>query len=132
MSETVATNLNEDELKILTSLLFLAEPVGATDEEKAARVAEFSGLFDKLTGSLAELMAVKSAEAVAAREAEHRKLLEAIVAEYQNDFDVLSDREIAEESSSAQRDMEEGESWLEAVAAWEALGKPRRAEQAAA
>lgn len=47
--------------------------------------------------------------------------------EYANDFDNLSDREVEEETQKALRELDEAESWLEAVASWEAAGRPRAA-----
>lgn len=47
--------------------------------------------------------------------------------QYAADFDALTDEQIKYECDSALRDLEEAESWLEAVAAWEAAGKPRTA-----
>jgi hypothetical protein len=45
--------------------------------------------------------------------------------EYQNDFDAMSDAEVDRESRDAQALVDENESWLEAVAAWDAAGRPR-------
>lgn len=45
--------------------------------------------------------------------------------EYEGDFNALTDRQIEQESEIARRDMDEAESWLEAVASWERAGKPR-------
>jgi hypothetical protein len=45
--------------------------------------------------------------------------------EYRGDFDSMSDEEIAEEVRSAETQLDEAESWLEAVHSWEAAGKPR-------
>ncbi len=44
---------------------------------------------------------------------------------YQNDFNNMSDDEVEYERSCAQDLVDEQEEWLEAVAAWEAAGKPR-------
>ena len=44
---------------------------------------------------------------------------------YQNDFDAMSDEDIEHETEVCRHDLEEAESWLEAVAAWEAAGRPR-------
>ena len=41
------------------------------------------------------------------------------------DFDAMSDEEVAAEVASEQQKLDEAESWLEAVASWEAAGKPR-------
>lgn len=49
--------------------------------------------------------------------------------QYANDFSAMTDEEIYEECSIARNDLEEAESWLEAVASWEAAGKPRNTEQ---
>jgi hypothetical protein len=45
--------------------------------------------------------------------------------EYAADFNAMSDEEIEEERTKAQYLVDEQESWLEAVASWEAAGKPR-------
>lgn len=45
--------------------------------------------------------------------------------EYQYDFDNLTDDQIEYESMIAQRDLDEAESWLEAVELWKQAGKPR-------
>jgi hypothetical protein len=45
--------------------------------------------------------------------------------QYKGDFNSLSDKEIEEECEIARRQLEEAESWLEAVASWEKAGKPR-------
>lgn len=47
--------------------------------------------------------------------------------EYEADFNAMTDEEIEEERQSAQNLVDEQESWLEAVASWEAVGKPRAA-----
>lgn len=44
---------------------------------------------------------------------------------YQNDFNNLSDDQITDISRDEQNKVDEAEDWLEAVAAWEAAGKPR-------
>jgi hypothetical protein len=45
--------------------------------------------------------------------------------QYVNDFSAMSDAEIESESESCRNQVDEAESWLEAVASWEAAGKPR-------
>jgi len=45
--------------------------------------------------------------------------------QYAADFNAMSDKEIEEESDRCRYEMDELESWLEAVASWEAAGKPR-------
>jgi hypothetical protein len=45
--------------------------------------------------------------------------------QYASDFSILSDEEIARETEDARDRVVEDESWLEAVASWEAAGKPR-------
>jgi hypothetical protein len=45
--------------------------------------------------------------------------------EYAADFNAMSDEEIERERQDAQNLVDEQESWLEAVASWEAAGKPR-------
>lgn len=44
---------------------------------------------------------------------------------YAADFNALTDAEIESESENSRREVEEGEEWLEAVASWQAAGKPR-------
>jgi hypothetical protein len=46
--------------------------------------------------------------------------------QYANDFNALTDEQIEGECDQCRRDIDEAESWLEAVAAWEADGKPRK------
>lgn len=46
--------------------------------------------------------------------------------EYAGDFNSMTDEEIKKETERALCELEEAESWLEAVASWEAAGKPRR------
>lgn len=41
------------------------------------------------------------------------------------DFNAMTDEEVENERASAQALVDEQESWLEAVASWEAAGKPR-------
>ena len=45
--------------------------------------------------------------------------------QYQGDFNSLSDAEIEQECEISQTQINEAEEWLEAVASWEAAGKPR-------
>lgn len=45
--------------------------------------------------------------------------------EYAADFNAMTDDEIASESALCRAQVDEAESWLEAVASWEAAGKPR-------
>ena len=45
--------------------------------------------------------------------------------QYQADFNSMSDEEIEEECSQSRNQVDEAESWLEAVAAWTEAGKPR-------
>lgn len=45
--------------------------------------------------------------------------------EYEGDFNSLSDDEVEQELEKALREMEEAESWIEAVTSWKAAGKPR-------
>lgn len=45
--------------------------------------------------------------------------------QYAADFNNLTDDEIERESRDCHSQMDEAESWLEAVASWEAAGKPR-------
>jgi hypothetical protein len=51
-------------------------------------------------------------------------------AEYQNDFDAMTDKEVNEETRRSQSEVVWAESWLEAVAAWEAAGRPRTKKEA--
>lgn len=48
--------------------------------------------------------------------------------QYAADFNAMSDEEIEQERQHAQDLVNEQESWLEAVASWEAAGKPRGPE----
>lgn len=41
------------------------------------------------------------------------------------DFNAMTDEEVEEETQRSRREIDEHESWLEAVASWEAAGKPR-------
>lgn len=45
---------------------------------------------------------------------------------YEADFNAMTDEEIDQETMIAQMQLEEAEEWLEAVASWEAAGKPRK------
>jgi len=45
--------------------------------------------------------------------------------QYAADFDAMTDEEIEHERKCAQCLVDEQEGWLEAVASWEAAGKPR-------
>lgn len=45
--------------------------------------------------------------------------------DYRGDFNSLSDAEIEYECETCRREVEEAESWLEAVASWEKAGRPR-------
>lgn len=47
---------------------------------------------------------------------------------YAADFNGLTDAEIEYECERCRCEIEEAESWLEAVASWEAAGKPRGLE----
>jgi len=46
-------------------------------------------------------------------------------AKYANDFNAMTDEEIEYESNAMSDKLNEAEEWLEAVAAWEADGRPR-------
>ncbi|WP_298700914.1 hypothetical protein [uncultured Brevundimonas sp.] len=46
-------------------------------------------------------------------------------AQYRNDFEAMTDAEIEYETRRSQDQLDEAESWLEAVAAWKAAGRPR-------
>jgi hypothetical protein len=44
---------------------------------------------------------------------------------YENDFNAMSDEEIAEEVRRSEDQLIEAEDWLDAVASWESAGRPR-------
>lgn len=44
---------------------------------------------------------------------------------YAADFDALTDEEVERERANSQNIIDEEEKWTEAVASWEAAGKPR-------
>jgi hypothetical protein len=46
---------------------------------------------------------------------------------YENDFNAMTDVEIAQEVRHSEDQLAEAEDWLEAVASWEAAGRPRAA-----
>jgi hypothetical protein len=46
---------------------------------------------------------------------------------YAADFNAMTDENIKEETERCRREVDEAEDWLEAVASWEAAGKPREA-----
>lgn len=45
--------------------------------------------------------------------------------QYQGDFNAMTDQEIESECETCRSQLDEAESWLEAVVAWEAAGRPR-------
>jgi len=45
--------------------------------------------------------------------------------QYAADFNGMTDKEIEDECKVCRDQVDEAESWLEAVASWEAAGKPR-------
>jgi len=45
--------------------------------------------------------------------------------QYAADFSAMTDAEIEEETRQCRDQVDEAESWLEAVASWEDAGKPR-------
>lgn len=47
--------------------------------------------------------------------------------QYAADFNGMTDEQIEDERRTAQNLVDEQESWLEAVASWEAAGRPRNA-----
>lgn len=51
--------------------------------------------------------------------------MEDIWKEFANDFKNMSDEAIKRETEDMQRNFDEAESWLEAVASWERAGRPR-------
>lgn len=44
---------------------------------------------------------------------------------YSDDFNAMTDDQIEYETERSRREVEEHEDWLEAVASWEAAGRPR-------
>lgn len=44
---------------------------------------------------------------------------------YEADFNAMTDQEIESERNAARDLVDENEDWLEAVASWEAAGRPR-------
>lgn len=44
---------------------------------------------------------------------------------YQNDFDAMTDKQVENEKKRSQDLIDEHEEFVEAVAAWEAAGRPR-------
>lgn len=44
---------------------------------------------------------------------------------FRYDFDAMTDEEVEEATREEQGKFEEAEEWLEAVASWEAAGRPR-------
>lgn len=48
--------------------------------------------------------------------------------EYAADFKAMTDAEIEYECAACRSQIDEAESWLEAVASWEAAGKPRESK----
>lgn len=54
-----------------------------------------------------------------------------LFAKFQNDFDAMSDNDVIAETRRMEDQQAEAEDWLEAVAAWEAAGKPRSPKEAA-
>ena len=50
--------------------------------------------------------------------------------EYAGDFNAMTDAEIERECENARRELDEAESWLEAVASWKDAGKPRKPDTA--
>lgn len=51
--------------------------------------------------------------------------MEDVWKQYAGDFLAMSDEEVEQESNRCRDQADEAESWLEAVASWEAAGKPR-------
>jgi hypothetical protein len=47
---------------------------------------------------------------------------------YEGDFNALTDEQIRHETNDALNQLDEAEEWLEAVASWEAAGRPRKKE----
>ncbi len=45
--------------------------------------------------------------------------------DYQNDFNAMTDEEVAEETRRMEDRAVEAEAWLKAVVAWDAAGRPR-------
>ncbi len=46
--------------------------------------------------------------------------------QFEADFNAMTDEEIEHECRICRDQVDEAESWLEAVASWEAAGKPRK------
>ena len=51
---------------------------------------------------------------------------------FKNDFDAMSDNDVLDETRRMEDQLAEAEDWLEAVAAWEAAGRPRKTTPPAA
>ena len=52
-------------------------------------------------------------------------MMESAWSKYQNDFNAMTNGQIEYEKKRSQEQLDEAEEFLEAVAAWEAAGKPR-------
>jgi len=52
----------------------------------------------------------------------------AVWEQYAGDFNSMTDEEVEREVRTAENDLDEAESWLEAVASWKAAGKPRKSD----
>lgn len=50
--------------------------------------------------------------------------------QYEADFNGMNDAEIEDQCNVCHNEIDEAESWLEAVAAWKAAGKPRKTKDA--
>ena len=73
-----------------------------------------------------------SADRLQAIDAHCAQRAKAAWSKFENDFANMTDKEIAQVSRDEQDKLDEAEEWLEAVAAWEAAGKPRKSKEAAA
>jgi len=47
--------------------------------------------------------------------------------QYEADFNAMSDKQVEQDTERMRGQLDEAESWLEAVASWEAAGRPRSA-----
>lgn len=55
--------------------------------------------------------------------------MENIWKEYENDFNAMTDEEIEDECRDCQNQVDDAQSWLEAVASWKMAGKPRTSDE---
>lgn len=55
--------------------------------------------------------------------------MENIWKEYENDFNAMTDEDIESECRDCENQVDEAQSWLDAVASWKMAGKPRTADE---